>query len=72
MKVEIAKVAERQSVNCAARCFRVARKRIREWVKCKDKLRWLAETGQVRERGGSTGAKKVCSPKSADTILVVP
>ncbi|GFQ87038.1 pogo transposable element with ZNF domain [Trichonephila clavata] len=35
VKVEIAKVAERQSVNCAARCFRVARKRIREWVKCK-------------------------------------
>ncbi|KAG8180733.1 hypothetical protein JTE90_004691 [Oedothorax gibbosus] len=59
VKVEIAKVAERQSVNCAARCFRVARKRIREWVKCKDKLRWLAETGQVRERGGSFGGKKV-------------
>ncbi|GIY25026.1 pogo transposable element with ZNF domain [Caerostris darwini] len=59
VKVEIAKVAERQSVNCAARCFRVARKRIREWVKCKDKLRWLAETGQVRERGGSMGGKKI-------------
>ncbi|GFY64182.1 pogo transposable element with ZNF domain [Trichonephila inaurata madagascariensis] len=59
VKVEIAKVAERQSVNCAARCFRVARKRIREWVKCKDKLKWLAETGQVRERGGSLGGKKI-------------
>ncbi|KFM82528.1 Pogo transposable element with ZNF, partial [Stegodyphus mimosarum] len=59
VKVEIAKVAERQSVNCAARCFRVARKRIREWVKSKDKLKWLAETGQVRERGGSLGGRKV-------------
>ncbi|KAF8788249.1 uncharacterized protein LOC129972234 isoform X1 [Argiope bruennichi] len=59
VKVEIAKVAERQSVNCAARCFRVARKRIREWVKCKDKLKWLAETGQVRERGGTLGGKKI-------------
>ncbi|XP_054710094.1 uncharacterized protein LOC129219814 [Uloborus diversus] len=59
VKVEIAKVAERQSANCAARCFRVARKRIREWVKSKDKLKWLAETGQVRERGGSLCGQKV-------------
>lgn len=59
VKVEIAKVAERQSVNCAARCFRVARKRIREWVKSKDKLKWLAETGQVRERGGTMGGRRV-------------
>lgn len=59
VKVEIAKVAERQSVNCAARCFRVARKRIREWVKSKDKLKWLAETGQVRERGGTMGGRRI-------------
>ncbi|XP_071038928.1 uncharacterized protein [Parasteatoda tepidariorum] len=59
VKVEIAKVAERQDVHSAARCFRVPRKRIREWVKCKDKLKWLAESGQVRDRTAALGGRKL-------------
>ncbi|XP_067121752.1 uncharacterized protein [Centruroides vittatus] len=51
-KIEVLKVAQRQSCNSAANCFFICRKQVVEWMKNIDRLQKLAENGHTKTGSG--------------------